>query len=133
MKAFVRNHKALTAITGLLVVIALVEGWSVSASIRGRLSARFDIRRGRYTLLAYGLPPRGRPEYARLLKERYGIELYAVAGCIVSDPLVSYVDSYDEVIAAAAKQKFGHDVFKECWDEARKNSEEPLSEEASKE
>ncbi len=133
MKAFVLKHKALTTIAGLLAVIALAAGWSASASVRGRLAGYSKIRRGQYAILTYGAPPSERPEYARLLKERYGIELRAVAGCIVSEPLMSYVEGYDEVSAAAAKQKFGHDVFRECWDEARKNSEERPSEEASKE
>ena len=63
---------------------------------------------------AYGLPPGWRSEYARLLKEQYGIEMRTVALCIVSETLCSYVDSYDEISAAAANRKFGHDVFNEC-------------------
>jgi len=37
--------------------------------------------------------------------------------------LRSYVDSYDEASTAAANQKFGHDVFTECAEAARKNWE----------
>jgi hypothetical protein len=75
------------------------------------MAARYDVGHGHYRILAYGLPPGWRSEYARLLKERYGIEMRTVALCIVSETLRSYVDSYDEVSAAAANHKFGHDVF----------------------
>jgi hypothetical protein len=49
----------------------------------------------------------------------YGIDFRAVAGCIVSQSLVSHVGAYDEVSTAAAIRKFGHDVFKESAVEAR--------------
>jgi len=49
--------------------------------------------------------------------------MHTVALCIVSKTLRSYVDSYDEVSAAAANRKFGHDVFKECAEEVRKSRE----------
>jgi hypothetical protein len=42
----------------------------------------------------------------------------AVAGCIVSDSLIAYVEGYHSVVAKAAKRKFGHDVFKECAEDA---------------
>ncbi len=62
--------------------------WSWTAEIRGRLAAHLDIARGHYELLRCGLPPPWRPEYARLLHERYDIEFRPVAGCIVSQSLV---------------------------------------------
>lgn len=86
--------------------------------------ARYDISRGHYEVLGYGLPVPWRPEYARLLQERYGVKFRAVAGCIVSTGLVTYVDSYDRASAEAVNRKFGHDVFKECSDEARKKWQE---------
>jgi len=120
MKAFVANHKKLAAIIAL---VAMLGAWWLAAPVRGHVAARFDIVRGHYRILTYGLPPSWRPEYARLLKERYGVELHPVAGCIVSPALVSYVDSYDDESAAAAIRKFGHDVFKECAEDARKSLE----------
>jgi hypothetical protein len=70
----------------------------------------------------YGLNPWGR-EYARLLKARYGIETHVVALCIASETTLSYADSYNEVSKAAANSKFGHDVFKECYETAKKSWE----------
>jgi hypothetical protein len=123
MKAFIRKHKKLCAVISLIVLaVALSEGWSATVPLRGRMAARSDIRRGHYRILSYGLPPSWLPDYARLLKERYGVELRPVAGCIVSHGLISYVDSYDEISAAAIIRKFGRDVFKECEEDAQRGS-----------
>lgn len=124
MKLFVRNRKNLVGVIGSIVpLVALAIAWSMAAPMRGRMAARYDVGHGHYRILAYGLPPGWRSEYARLLKEEYGIEMRTVALCIVSETLRSYVDSYDEVSTAAANHKFGHDVFNECAEAARKNWE----------
>jgi hypothetical protein len=86
--------------------------------MRGRLDAHVDLQRGRYQVLGYGLPSPSRPEYARCLRERYDIEFHPVAGCVVSESLVSYVTAYDSVLEEATRRKFGRDVFRECADEA---------------
>jgi hypothetical protein len=104
-----------------LAVIAigfLISAWYTSAPIRGRWAARFDLARGHYVILGYGLPPRGVMEYKQILQTRYGVEYRQVALCIVSKSLVSYADAYDEVSGAAIKNRFGQDVFKKSWDEA---------------
>lgn len=41
-----------------------------------------------------------------------------MAGCIVSESLVSYVNAYDSVLEEATRRKFGRDVFQECAKEA---------------
>jgi hypothetical protein len=110
-------------ILGLLVCAELIREYTAPA--RGHLVAHFDVRRGHYIVLAYGLPSEWRPQYAQLLQERYGIEVRTVALCIVSETLRSYADSYDEVSIAAANQKFGHDVFKECAEAARQKTAVP--------
>jgi hypothetical protein len=84
------------------------------------MAARFDALRGHYCELTYGLPTSRRPQYARLLRERYGIELHAVAGCIASNAMVSYVHGYNEVSTTGANRKFGCDIFKECAEDARR-------------
>ena len=111
----------------LLIVIAIVVlpmTWWISAGIRGQLRARYDVKRGHYRILAYGLLGGGSLEYKALLHDRYGIEVKIVAGCIVTPTLVSYADAYNRESVAAAKRKFGHDVFKECSDEATKRWQE---------
>ena len=107
---------------GLVVaVILLVFAWDSTARLRGQTVARIDIARGHYRVLGYGLPSGGRHEYARLLKERYGIEYGQEALCIVSESSAKYYSSYNEVSMAAAKRKIGHDVFLETWEESERN------------
>jgi hypothetical protein len=119
-----KNPKRALSIAVVLVSLVLcLAVWVYTASSRGRLCARFDVWRGRYSVLAYGLPTTWRPEYARLVRERYGIEVHTIALCIVSETLMSYADSYNQVSVTAANRKFGHDVFKECAELARKNWE----------
>src|SRR3954452_713817 len=122
MRNFVRKHIMLTASIAALVTLILCSAlWSATASARGEMVARYDISRGHYEVQGYGLPDPWRPEYARLLQERYRVKFRTVALCIASRTLVTYVDSYDTVSTAAIHRKFGHDVFEECWLEARKN------------
>jgi hypothetical protein len=119
-----KSPKRTLWIVGVLVSLVLsVAAWVYTAPSRGRLSPRFDVWRGHYIVLAYGLPSPWRPEYGQLLRERYGIEIHTVALCIVSETLRSYAGSYNAVSAAAANRKFGHDVFKECAEVASKNWE----------
>jgi hypothetical protein len=92
--------------------------WSLTAPMRGRLAAHVDMRQGRYQILGYGLPSPWRPKYVRCLRERYKIDFHPVAGCIVSESLVSYVNAYDSVLEESTRRKFGHDVIQECSDEA---------------
>lgn len=118
MIQYLRRHKVVAIISIFTLLLALCWLWSVSASIRGYIAARIDVHRGRYQILGYGLADRSRSEYARCLRERYGIEFRTVAGCVVSDSLISYVDAYHSVVANATYKKFGRDVFRECADEA---------------
>jgi hypothetical protein len=84
------------------------------------VAAGHDTTRNRYEELGYGLPVPWRHEYVRLLRERYGIRFRTVALCTVTNDLVAYADSYNRVSMAAANRKFGHDVFKECAEEAER-------------
>jgi hypothetical protein len=119
-RCFVKVPKTVAWVLGILGLVVCAElVREYTAPTRGRLAAHFDVRRGHYVVLTYGLPPEWRPQYAQLLQDRYGIEVRTVALCIVSETLRSYADSYDEVSVAAANHKFGHDVFKECAEVAR--------------
>jgi hypothetical protein len=121
MRRILNRRNVLIAIATIVVLPVLgYEIWSASASARGKWAAQIDLAHGYYRVLGYGLPPAGVDEYKDLLAKRYGVEYRQVALCIVSEPLVSYVEAYDEVSGAAIKHKFGSDVFKKTWDEATK-------------
>jgi hypothetical protein len=110
MGAFICRHRWLSA---SLMLVAGSIGWWLSGVTRGQLVAHFDVARGHYEILSLGLPVPWRSEFARILRERYGIENRVVAGCIVSPTLLAYTEGYNRVSMAAANRKFGHDVFKE--------------------
>jgi hypothetical protein len=86
--------------------------------IRGQLVAHFDVARGHYEILTLGLPAPWRSEFARILRDRYGIEQRVVAGCMVTPSLLAYTEGYNQVSMTAANLKFGRDVFKESADDA---------------
>ena len=119
--AFVRRHKKLSALLALTCVIAGIVIWEASARVRGQLVARFDLARGHYRILTLGLATRWRPEYTRLLRQRYGIEERMAAGCIVSESLLAYAEGYNRLSMDAANRKFGHDIFKETMADAIKS------------
>ncbi len=119
-----KSHKshlrmlATIAIVGGLVLLVWI--WDATAAVRGTLEARFDLARGHYAILAYGLPPGGRDEYTRLLKERYGIERRQIALCIVDSSTMAYADSYNHISVPAAQSRFGQDVFENSWQDAQR-------------
>jgi hypothetical protein len=117
MRPLFGSQKWVMAVPGLVAVLVV---WWLAAPIRGSLAARIEVAKGHFRLLTYGLPVSWLREYAALLRERYGVEVHAVAGCVVSQALISYVDSYDRVSTVAANRKFGRDVFKECEEEVQK-------------
>jgi hypothetical protein len=123
MKTFLVKHKRLFAVIGLVLLLpVLLQTWWLTAGTRGQLHARFDLWRGHFAIHTYGLNLSGR-EYARILKDRYGIATHVDALCIVSESQISYADSYNKLSTAAANRKFGRDIFKECSEEARREWE----------
>jgi len=103
-----------------VVSLMLVVGWYTSASPRGMLMARIDHARGHYEVKTYGGPPptpdeaEMYTEYARLLRERYGVELNDVAQCVVAEELARYANGYNAVSRRLLIEKYGRDIFKEC-------------------
>jgi len=115
MSGFIRSHRWLSAI---LILVTGSVGWWFSGGLRGQLVAHFDVARGHYQILSLGLPFPGHSEFARILRQRYGIEDRVVAGCLVSPPLLAYAEGYNRVSMKAANRKFGRDVFKESFTDA---------------
>jgi len=73
MRNFVCKHRILTAsIAAIGGLILWQVFWSLTASGRGEIVARYEISHGHYEVLGYGLPVAWRPEYTGLLQERYG-------------------------------------------------------------
>jgi hypothetical protein len=75
--------------------------------------------RGHQEVKVFGLPPSWAWEYARLVRERYGVEINPVAGCVVTQDLVWYVDGYNAVARPGIVARHGKDIFAECAEEAQ--------------
>ena len=122
MSLSVKRKRFLALTAGFITLLLYWLPWPWPfAELRGRFVSRIDVGTGNYKLLVIGLPPPWRQEYARLLRQRYDIRVQTEALCIVSESLVSYVESYNAVSTAAAIGKVGHDPFQECYEDARKD------------
>jgi hypothetical protein len=73
---------------------------------RGVDDAKRDIARGRLRLLVYGYPSGSRVPYREILAKN-GIELDAVAGCVVSTSLVDHARGYNDVMQGHIAEVFG--------------------------
>lgn len=98
----------------ILGAVLTVVGWWFSAYPRGMAMAWWDGVRGRDIEKIYGMMQGTDPEYARLLRERYGVEFDVVAGCVVTSELRQYADGYNAVSRPRVRAKWGKDVFTEC-------------------
>jgi hypothetical protein len=117
---FAQRYKILSSLLLLAFGIVAFVAWDLSARVRGQLAAHFDIARGHYRILLYGMPPPWRAEYVRFLRDSYQVDAHAVTFCIVSESLMAYVDGYDSVSTEAVDRRFERDVFRESEAVAKK-------------
>ncbi len=110
-----RRRLIVTAVT--LFVLAVT--WRFSGYPRGMIAAWADGARGHNEVKVCGLPPPWDGEYIRLVRQRYGVEVNAVAGCVVTQDLVRYVNGYNSVAKPRIRTQHGKDIFAECANEAR--------------
>jgi hypothetical protein len=82
------------------------------------MEAHIDLARGRCRQLGAGLHPFGMDMYARILRQKYGVDYQSLGGCTVSNATIDYIDAYDSVSEPAINRKFGHDIFKEVATES---------------
>jgi len=92
--------------------------WFAAAYPRGFVEAKFDVARGHYYVKTAGYPARWRHLAQEKLRDRYGIELRAEAGCETTPWLEWYMDGYNRVSERAIRDKFGN-VVDQCFEEAR--------------
>jgi len=100
--------------TGLVLLLVL---WPLTAYYRGMLMAHIDHSRGHYEIQVHGFlfffdDPE---EEGRLLRERYGVTVNFVGGCGVSEPFAWYVKGYNAASRRLIFEKYGKDVFQECY------------------
>jgi hypothetical protein len=114
--AWRRPRRRLLVVGG--VAAALAVAWWLTPYPRGALAAWADHARGHLEVKVYGEPCPWDHAYARLLKERYGVEFNRVAYCVVTPGLVSYVRGYNSISVPRLNGRFGRDIFGECAAEA---------------
>jgi hypothetical protein len=118
MRLFPRKRRGW--LVAAFIGFALVLVWQFTPYPRGMLMAYIDHRLGHHEKKVYGgLAPPWVVEGERLLKEKYGVTVTSVGSCCVSDSAMSYADGYNAVSVPRLIQKFGHDIFEECYTLAR--------------
>ena len=76
-----------------------------------------DINNHIYVFRTYGLT--GAPNFYRnLLYNKYHIRLEDVAGCVVNEPIETWVQGYNEAMLSYLKEKFGAQILDDAEHEA---------------
>jgi len=84
-----------------------------NATAEGAKRAASDFKNGTYRILIYGEPGPLFPSETYLQKN-YGVEPCRIAGCKVTEGLVSGADAYNAAMRTLLNQKFGKDIFDEA-------------------
>jgi hypothetical protein len=121
--------KKITRVVLFLTVAFGVCGVAVflfGAKPLGYLQARYDLARGHYRIKSYGLDPflSYRDYYDTF--QAHGIELVAVAGCVVDNFIIANVAAYNAVMREAIRDRFGIDIIAIPSNEQAQPSEGPL-------
>ncbi|MBS0631751.1 MAG: hypothetical protein JSS11_07530 [Verrucomicrobia bacterium] len=86
-------------------------GGKAYAARDGEKEALADIAKGSPKYYVYGLPARSESAMAEIMHSRFGIEWTRIAGCMVSDPLVRFADTYDKEVESYIARRFGPNAF----------------------
>jgi hypothetical protein len=103
--------------------IALVTSavlWYPTAYPWGMVVACLDHLLGRREVKTYGYRTALPSAYARLLRDRYGVQLHTVGQCEVPPHLRWYAKGYNAVAVGLVNREYGKDVFEECAELARR-------------
>jgi hypothetical protein len=76
--------------------------------LRGRADPRKDLRNGHVALEVYAL---GAGDLVKPPKERYGVEVRVVAGCVVDERLMGHARGYYLVSYAEIARRFGDQIL----------------------
>lgn len=89
----------------------------------GHDAAERDLKAGRLALEIFGLPAPYFGEYAKLLLNRYHIELRQVAGCVIDEQIAGHAKGYNEVAMKEIERRYGKDMLETTRQEASKGFE----------
>ena len=86
----------------------------------GSVEARHDLATGKLAVETYGFPVECSSEYAQLLRERHGIELRPVAGCVVDARIAGHARGYNEIMMPEIERRFGTNVWQQTMADAQR-------------
>lgn len=87
----------------------------------GVRQAQRELEQGKLGYRIYGMPCDIIAEFMciEILKKDYGINLYRVAACMVTQELLATTRGYNETMHKAIMERFGKDVLEIAWEKAR--------------
>jgi hypothetical protein len=89
------------------------------ASTKAREMAETDFAHSQYRVFVAGMRP-PKSAYDDYLKEKYGVLVTSIAGCVVSDGIIGAIEGYNATMKPLLNRKFGHDIFKEAEESSRR-------------
>ena len=90
----------------------------------GKKEAEVDLAGGKLVILEYGMYPPWDKERREVARARFELEIRPLAGCVITKPLVTFVDAYNRVMAQEIESRFGSDVLDRIDREGRAILEE---------
>ena len=85
----------------------------------GKRDAERDFENGVYRMEVYGMGAGSMSRKEAYLKQRYGVEVHPIAGCIVSDGILGHSKTYNARMTELLNEKHGKDIFEEAEASAR--------------
>lgn len=121
------SRKLIPLLLSALLTFAGCSFGSISSARRGRLAAQQDLSRGVLAIRTYGMFSPSDDVLTRLLKQKLGVELVAVAGCLVDNRIVAETRAYNEVMVAEITRKHGPNALERVRMEAEEQYVRELS------
>lgn len=85
----------------------------------GRAEAEADLACGNPKWKVYGLRDMaGDERWRRILRERFGVEQVAIAGCVVSTALLEYARDYNDAVRREIIRRHGEEAFTRACEDA---------------
>lgn len=109
-------------LTVLGLIVSTLTGFGenekpTAALVLGQADARRDLAAGKLGVETFGLLRRDHADFRSILKERYGIEIHVVAGCVVNSTITGHATGYNQIMNAEIEKRFGKNLFERVWKE----------------
>lgn len=73
------------------------------------------------------MPSASKMTYARILGDEYGIDLWTIAGCVVTDEITENAAGFNRVMVIAIEDRFGDGILDHVWERAEQEYERELA------